>query len=101
VLPRLPESLDQHPQLEIELTGTDRIVDVVREGFDCVLRVGTVDDSALAAAGPARCRSSPAPAPRTLRAMECRKNWEISTRIGWCITFRRWVRVHRASNIRR
>lgn len=49
VLPRLPEFLDQHPQLEIELSGTDRIVDVVREGFDCVLRVGTVDDSALAA----------------------------------------------------
>lgn len=49
VLPRLPEFLDQHPQLEIELSGTDRIVDVVREGFDCVLRVGPVEDSALAA----------------------------------------------------
>lgn len=49
VLPRLPEFLDEHPQLEIELSGTDRIVDVVREGFDCVLRVGTVEDSALAA----------------------------------------------------
>jgi DNA-binding transcriptional LysR family regulator len=49
VLPRLPEFLDQHPQLEIELSGTDRIVDVVREGFDCVLRVGTVEDSTLAA----------------------------------------------------
>lgn len=49
VLPRLPEFLDQHPQLEIELSGTDRIVDVVREGFDCVLRVGEVEDSTLAA----------------------------------------------------
>jgi DNA-binding transcriptional LysR family regulator len=49
VLPRLPEFLDRHPQLEIELSGTDRIVDVVREGFDCVLRVGTVEDSTLAA----------------------------------------------------
>lgn len=49
VLPRLPEFLDRHPQLEIELSGTDRLVDMVREGFDCVLRVGTVEDSTLAA----------------------------------------------------
>lgn len=49
VLPRLLEFLDAHPQLEIELSGTDRHVDVVREGFDCVLRVGTVEDSTLVA----------------------------------------------------
>jgi len=49
VLPRLPEFLDQHPQLEIELSSTDRRVDVVREGFDCVLRVGAVEDSTLVA----------------------------------------------------
>jgi len=49
VLPQLPAFLDQHPQLEIELSGTDRRVDVVGEGFDCVLRVGTVGDSTLAA----------------------------------------------------
>lgn len=47
VLPQLSGFLDQHPQLEIELSGTDRRVDVVREGFDCVLRVGTVEDSTL------------------------------------------------------
>jgi DNA-binding transcriptional LysR family regulator len=49
VLPRLPEFLDAHPQLEIELSGTDRYVDVIREGFDCVLRVGPVADSTLVA----------------------------------------------------
>jgi DNA-binding transcriptional LysR family regulator len=49
VVPRLPEFLQAHPQLEIELSSTDRRVDLVREGFDCVLRVGTLADSSLIA----------------------------------------------------
>ncbi|MFC6632283.1 LysR family transcriptional regulator [Microbulbifer taiwanensis] len=49
VIPRLPEFLRQHPGLEVELSSTDRFVDVVREGFDCVLRVGTLEDSSLIA----------------------------------------------------
>jgi DNA-binding transcriptional LysR family regulator len=49
LIPRLPELLAAHPQLEILLSATDRRVDVVREGFDCVLRVGTLPDSGLVA----------------------------------------------------
>ena len=49
VIPRLPEFLDLHPQLELELSSADRRVDLVREGFDCVVRVGTLGDSALIA----------------------------------------------------
>jgi len=49
VLPNLPEFLRAHPDLEIELSSTDRRVDLVREGFDCVLRVGTLSDSSLIA----------------------------------------------------
>jgi DNA-binding transcriptional LysR family regulator len=49
VIPRLPEFLAAHPQLEIELSSTDRRVDLVREGFDCVLRVGPLHDSGLVA----------------------------------------------------
>ena len=45
VLPRLPEFMQTHPALEIELSSTDRRVDLVREGFDCVLRVGVLGDS--------------------------------------------------------
>lgn len=44
VIPRLPEFLKAHPQIEFELSTTDRLVDVVQEGFDCVLRVGTPRD---------------------------------------------------------
>ncbi len=49
VMPRLAEFLRAHPGLEVELSSTDRRVDLVREGFDCVLRVGTLGDSALVA----------------------------------------------------
>ncbi|HZR36049.1 MAG TPA: LysR family transcriptional regulator [Nevskia sp.] len=49
VVPRLPQFLDAHPQIELELSSTDRFVDVVREGFDCVVRVGTLRDSSLIA----------------------------------------------------
>lgn len=49
LMPQLPGFLAKHPRLEIELSGTDRRVDVVREGFDCVLRVGALDDNTLIA----------------------------------------------------
>ncbi len=49
VIPALPDFLASHPQLEVEISSTDRRVDVVREGFDCVVRVGTLEDSALVA----------------------------------------------------
>ena len=49
VIPRLPEFLAAHPKLDIELSSTDRRVDLVREGFDCVLRVGALVDSGLVA----------------------------------------------------
>lgn len=49
IIPRLPEFLSRHPQIEIEVSSTDRKVDLVREGFDCVLRVGPVGDHSLIA----------------------------------------------------
>nr|WP_295773265.1 LysR family transcriptional regulator [Rhodoferax sp.] len=47
VLPSLPELLQLHPQLEIELSSTERRVDLISEGFDCVVRAGTVTDPGL------------------------------------------------------
>ena len=49
VMHRLPEFLDAHPRIELELSSTDRRVDLIREGFDCVLRVGPLGDSNLIA----------------------------------------------------
>lgn len=40
VLPGLPDFLARYPDLELYLGEGDRLVDLVREGIDCVLRVG-------------------------------------------------------------
>ncbi len=49
VMPKLPAFLQQYPGIELELSSSDRLVDVVREGFDCVVRVGQLKDSGLVA----------------------------------------------------
>ncbi|MGY5954898.1 LysR family transcriptional regulator [Kosakonia sp. BK9b] len=49
VIPRLPAFLQQYPGIELELSSSDRRVDIIREGFDCVVRVGTLKDSGLIA----------------------------------------------------
>lgn len=49
VIPRLDEFLGAHPLVTIELSTSDRRVDLVGEGFDCVVRVGTLTDSELVA----------------------------------------------------
>lgn len=47
VIPRLPEFIALHPEIMIELGSTDREVNLVEEGYDCVVRVGELDDSGL------------------------------------------------------
>ncbi len=49
VLPRLPEFLALHPELQVELSTSDRRIDLVREGCDCVLRIGGLGDGSLTA----------------------------------------------------
>jgi DNA-binding transcriptional LysR family regulator len=47
VIPYLPQLMELHPHLELELSSTERRVDLIREGFDCVLRAGAVVDPGL------------------------------------------------------
>lgn len=49
VVPALPAFLARHPQLELQIGEDDRLVDLVREGVDCVLRAGQLRDSSLVA----------------------------------------------------
>lgn len=49
VLPRLSELMLKHPKLQFEISSTERRVDVVREGFDCVVRAGKVIEPGLVA----------------------------------------------------
>ena len=68
VLPRLPEFLAAHPQLEIGISTTDRRVDLVHEGFDCVMRVGELVDSELVARPLGRMPMRNVASPAYLRA---------------------------------
>ncbi|MCS2608785.1 LysR family transcriptional regulator [Halomonas dongshanensis] len=49
VLPRLAEFIEAYPEVTLVLSEGDRLVDLVQEGIDCVLRVGTPQDSDLVA----------------------------------------------------
>ena len=49
LMPRIPEFLARHPDLEIEIILDDRNVDLVQEGIDVALRMGRLADSSLTA----------------------------------------------------
>lgn len=68
VIPRLPEFLARHPALEVGISTTDRRVDLVHEGFDCVLRVGMLGDSDLVARPLGALQMANAASPDYLRA---------------------------------
>ena len=47
VAPLVPRFLELHPDVSVSLNLSDRVVDIVNEGFDCAVRVGDLADSAL------------------------------------------------------
>lgn len=76
IVPALPAFMDKYPDLELEVSSTDRRVDLVQEGIDCVLRIGEIVDDTLVARrlGALRMVNAASPAylerygvPRTLK----------------------------------
>ncbi|NPC54538.1 LysR family transcriptional regulator [Caenimonas soli] len=49
ILPVVHEFFERYPDIELEIGMGDRLVDLVREGVDCVLRAGELGDSAMVA----------------------------------------------------
>ncbi|KQM51866.1 transcriptional regulator [Pseudomonas sp. Leaf15] len=49
VMPQLPSFMARHPLVEMEISSSDRQVDVIAEGFDCVVRVGAQPDQSVVA----------------------------------------------------
>ncbi|WP_145595345.1 LysR family transcriptional regulator [Yersinia aleksiciae] len=49
VLPQLPNFIAQYPDIELFISEGDRLVDLIREGIDGVLRVGNLQDSDMVA----------------------------------------------------
>lgn len=49
IIPALPDFFERYPDIEIEMGLSDRQVDIVEEGVDCVIRTGDLEDSGLVA----------------------------------------------------
>ena len=49
VLPRVDEFRRRYPGIDFVVSSGDRLVDLVREGIDCVVRAGNPEDSSLVA----------------------------------------------------
>jgi DNA-binding transcriptional LysR family regulator len=47
VAPLVPAFIAAHPDVSLSLNLSDRVVDIVNEGFDCAVRVGDLPDSSL------------------------------------------------------
>lgn len=49
VIPALPDFYARYPEIVLEIGIGDRMIDLVREGVDCVVRIGELNDSTLVA----------------------------------------------------
>jgi DNA-binding transcriptional LysR family regulator len=49
IKPLVPAFLEAYPELTLDLSFTDRFVDIVEEGYDLVVRIATMADSSLIA----------------------------------------------------
>lgn len=98
--PLLTPFLDRHPGVQIDLTLNDRVVDLVEEGYDMVVRIGVLPDSSLVARrlAPARLAIVGSPAyfkrhgtplrPEDLKAHNCLGYAHWSLRDEWPLTGR-------------
>jgi len=47
ILPRIAEFHAAYPEVELTISLTDRLVDLIQEGIDCAVRVGQLQDSSM------------------------------------------------------
>ena len=66
--PALGDFLGEYPELEVDVTMSDRFVDLVEEGFDLGVRIGALADSSLIAKRIAPIRRVICASPRYLAA---------------------------------
>ncbi|OYR07748.1 lysR substrate binding domain protein [Brucella grignonensis] len=93
--PELPEYLADHPEVSVDLSLSNRPVDLIEDGFDVVFRTGELPDSSLAArrlaplrlvlcAAPEYLKSaSPILTPEDLKEHECLVFSHTSLRANW------------------
>src|SRR6185312_10739746 len=75
IVPELPRFFQQYPDLELYMSEGDRFVDLVREGFDCVLRVGEPRESDMVARRLALLREATAASADYVKRFGRPKSW--------------------------
>ena len=71
LMPRLPEFLAQHPDLEMEVVLDDRHIDLVREGIDVGLRMGKLAELVTNSAADRKLSARGLRHPDLFRASRC------------------------------
>lgn len=69
IVPALPRFIRQHPELTVQMSMNDRMVDLVQEGIDAALRVGTLRDSSLIARRVGQLRGVTCASPEFIQRM--------------------------------
>lgn len=95
--PIVTSFLERHPEVQVEMVGADRVVDLIHEGFDLAIRAGRLADSSLVArplgvlhhylvASPNFLAKNGTPTePRDLETMDCVVFGGSSGRARWTL----------------
>jgi DNA-binding transcriptional LysR family regulator len=49
IVPALPSFMAAYPDVQLEISSTDRRIDLIQEGMDCAIRIGAIVDETLVA----------------------------------------------------
>jgi len=82
----LPKFMQRYPEVKLEVEFNDRIIDVVAEGYDVVIRVGEIKDTNLVARKITSSRGVVVASPDYLKCKGCPKQAEDLTQHD-CIAY--------------
>jgi LysR family transcriptional regulator for bpeEF and oprC len=85
VMPHLPDFYRRYPDIYLMIGVSDRQVDLIQEGVDCVIRTGELNNSSLVARPLGRFRWVTCASPDYLGNMACRRHRRRSLSTGRCI----------------
>ena len=105
IVPMMPEFLNAYPEVRLQLSLSDNLIDVVQEGFDVAIRIAELSDSSLVArrlatdrrivcASPAYIAKYGAPrSPEALRDHNCLVVTNVPSMRDWAFSFGNAVRT--------